>query len=696
MGAFDWLDGETKIAVGTSITPLYPSVGPTPFERALTRSVFEGADLQTTYNELLVHGIANKVSRYRKYAEEKYYRGLPDVVLNQVSDIGFSVKPFIELDTGLEVTVESAQTGHWNPRFYVQQYAYETLGLDDATGTLSTLSNNMGTTVYVGTLDVVVPDTYDISKYDWKGDISRPTSPFYVPTYPEGRIVYIYYDAEGTRKTDMIRLDLRPFLSTQRHYMASYTYEDNGTQRGFWTYTKGQTPSHDKLNAFIGLDNRHLNPGEYYPTVLFRSQNQDLTDPSHPAYESSVGLCKKLGVDYAYLAAEINKNPDINKVHQAALQMGVPINTEEEAGMAFLYEYFDALIDRFPKAGGPTTLIEDTQLRFKEGADYEYVLLIGSMQQSIEAKVLPGNSKYLAETSANGALKFLYKQVSDTLCRKITISNIRSGFRIYDGKSSWTDLSGDTLLIPLEQGAVERVPPQHKERLLQLSFHLVFNAVEKTQLDWYETEEFAFIMVVVAVVVTIYTLGATIDKLAVAWAAGATAFALAVIEIIVFAIVINAAVGVVSRHVSAELALALAIIAIAWGVAGGTEGLISAERLMMMGTNLTKASAMTSAEAMKQAQRDMNELQYLQEERQEELEAINERLDMYMDLDPMQFVGLQPLIVINETPNSFYNRTIHTGNIGTLCFDAVHHHVDQSLKLPGISDPIGLDIDFTS
>jgi hypothetical protein len=41
--------------------------------------------------------------------------------------------------------------------------------------------------------------------------------------------------------------------------------------------------------------------------------------------------------------------------------------------------------------------------------------------------------------------------------------------------------------------------------------------------------------------------------------------------------------------------------------------------------------------------------------------------------------------VFGETPDEFYNRTIHAGNIGILSVDAVSNYVEMQLRLPDIS-----------
>lgn len=51
--------------------------------------------------------------------------------------------------------------------------------------------------------------------------------------------------------------------------------------------------------------------------------------------------------------------------------------------------------------------------------------------------------------------------------------------------------------------------------------------------------------------------------------------------------------------------------------------------------------------------------------------------------------NLSPLIVFGETPDEFFNRTVHSGNIGVLGLDAISNYVDTALTLPKLSESIG-------
>ena len=49
---------------------------------------------------------------------------------------------------------------------------------------------------------------------------------------------------------------------------------------------------------------------------------------------------------------------------------------------------------------------------------------------------------------------------------------------------------------------------------------------------------------------------------------------------------------------------------------------------------------------------------------------------------------LSPFVIFGEKPDDFYNRTVHSGNIGVVGVDIIHSFVDMSLALPKLHDSI--------
>ena len=50
---------------------------------------------------------------------------------------------------------------------------------------------------------------------------------------------------------------------------------------------------------------------------------------------------------------------------------------------------------------------------------------------------------------------------------------------------------------------------------------------------------------------------------------------------------------------------------------------------------------------------------------------------------------LSPFVVFGESPTDYYERTVHSGNIGVLGLDAVTNYCDIALTLPKLSQTVG-------
>ena len=55
-----------------------------------------------------------------------------------------------------------------------------------------------------------------------------------------------------------------------------------------------------------------------------------------------------------------------------------------------------------------------------------------------------------------------------------------------------------------------------------------------------------------------------------------------------------------------------------------------------------------------------------------------EKLSKEMQQSPV----LNPMILLGETPDEYYNRTVHSGNIGVRVYETVSKYVKTMLTLP--------------
>ena len=50
---------------------------------------------------------------------------------------------------------------------------------------------------------------------------------------------------------------------------------------------------------------------------------------------------------------------------------------------------------------------------------------------------------------------------------------------------------------------------------------------------------------------------------------------------------------------------------------------------------------------------------------------------------------ITPLTIFGESPGDFYNRTVHSGNVGVIGLGAISSYVDNALTLPKLNDTLG-------
>ena len=198
----------------------------------------------------------------------------------------------------------------------------------------------------------------------------------------------------------------------------------------------------------------------------------------------------------------------------------------------------------------------------------------------------------------------------------------------------------------------------------------------------------------VALVISIYTGGAG------AWLAGLAAAAdigiIAVISYVLPAILIGVAVNYgmkfVAKAVGAEFAMILgAVVAVAALTAGSGSSfnllgssIPSASTLLQCSSALMNASNEIIYEEIMDVMQEIEQFQAGAEKKMSVLDDARKLLQTNEDIDPLQMIVFTPpyLAVPSESPDAFYNRTIHNTNIGVLCLDAIENYADIMLKLP--------------
>lgn len=547
------------------------------------------------------------------------------------------------------------------------------------------------------------------------------------------RIYTISRNSDGDIERDSIYISLADYSDEFEYHQAKYSYSMDGeTHHGYFTYKENE-------GTYPSIDNVFNKPvdgtGTYFPIAFFRNYRQNRTDSSRhdtEQYKTTEKLLSYLYMDYQDISDSIHENPDISDVEQAALMFAVPANAESQHELRYLFDYFKSLGNLTPDprvtSAGTNMLgsIKNHNAVVIKDLDFNATLSYGAITRKlrggsvgdvgeynstltsfkhIEVVDRPdpstGNQQDMPVRVEVTVPQWVYrKQVTKSMYEEIRVNNPTMRYAIWRGRSFIGGPDSDQLLIPLDKRITDGLSLLQKEELYFRALHFVFNSRVTERVSWYQTGAFKALITVAAVVLTVYTAGAAYGALAAA-AAGATgvvavavAITWALIKMVVMSLAIDYSFRIVIREIGIEAAF---IIAIAAAVASGGMALTDTDMVMKMtAENLLFASTGFSAGIETESQRlvddyqsEAQEFNLMAEEKWEELEEVNNLLDSDSLLDPFTLINRDPDIYFGENPDDFYNRTVHSGNIGTLGIESVESYVDISLTLPKIESSLG-------
>lgn len=551
-------------------------------------------------------------------------------------------------------------------------------------------------------------------------------------TQEEVEVVYCWMEG-NTYKEDRIRIPINIPQEQQNksYFQVKYSYPEplplelqnpiyGITTRPVYKYFTYQ----ENLGIHPELDNLYSPDypgfGSFFPFIYFRfdKKNQaDLKDTE--AYKDSKKLCGFLNMNFDDVAAAINSNPGIGDVTQALFYMGVPGKTQNQAELRYLFDFFYRAYLNTGGVGQPIGVLDLINKPFRNLTnkkdkiailfqDKKFKMSLGftgirtkyskeklgrigdcfsetgveTIKEIMGFHDLMGNQK---ETVVPLNLPYIWykKQVSEDLCLKVKVYDPTS--RYYLGGSHVTvgKLNDSTFLVPIDRSITKDYSLPLREELYARSMHFVFNARKEQEVKWYQQEWFGMVLIVIAVAWTAFSLGSDNGAAIAAATATAGAFALFILKAILISIALKFTVKMVVKLLGAEFAMMLGIVLMAvaayYGVTQGVKGAPWANQLLTASNGLVQ-------EGMK------TKMQGLQEEYSNFLADAEDKMDVLKEKQSLLETNsiLSPMLVWGETPSNFFNRTVHSGNIGTLGYDAITHYVDISLALPKLSQTLPL------
>lgn len=536
-------------------------------------------------------------------------------------------------------------------------------------------------------------------------------------------ITYEFKDAAGVIQTrgrtfSMAAIDLSVDYHQCRFKKA------NGVI-SFFTY-KEKTGTYPEIDT--AFDTSYSDFGTFYPWSYLRYDNRNIGADSHSAskqFVDSKRWLKYMGVDYMTLSDGVNADPDVDDVAQSILLFGVNPAAQHQEEIEYLFKYFSLLHENAIAHSQQTqTLLEEfdsyTASPSQVMSIQDRYFKMNLVFSGIEKRNIPGSIGVIGTyTNTNGAVPistnlstitatgvtavqavagsqpyYTYrKQVSDNEYEEVRVYNPSLHYAITYKKGFSAGPGAAELLIPVDRAIVRTMSVRKKEKLLTRSLYMVVNTVIKVKTPWYASTIFKWVMVIIAIVITVLSAGTAAASLAAAFALGATALVIAIVQMIVVSLAIKYAVKLFVKKFGPKVGIIAAVAAMVVGgymsntgtVGSGTE--YWGENLIMVSSNIAKEASTEFAVMTKDVITELTDFNDWAKGQWSNLQEQREELGLEQraaGLDGLVFVNSHPLVVIGESPSAFYDRTIHSGNIGAMSFDVASGYVDASLTLPTI------------
>ena len=677
--------------------------------------------------------------KYYTYARDEYYLGLPEGQVGELSAINIDeLKAAILRDTGDVVTTfEVATMMPLNPAVAMFPYLAEVRGAD-VFGTmkcsnpppifdLNVIDQTEGIFVY----DIWLNPDGISCKIGYFGII--PTTDIMVR--PD-EIVYAYEDV--ALPADIVIGDMYAigvyYTAASPTIVSWWFYNIDSNEFPELNVTYDTISGSDTFMPVIPLryDNEDLtNPNS--PRFV------------QAQYDSSKKLLDLTGLSIDDMATEINENRDIDEVDHAYVTHCIDLNNTTDVGYLYIaiflqmlegaahFDKADYLLSR-EKKGLPKLNAYNYQAADEFDSDDgsfaldEYGLHLSLKYHYISSRERRGNMGDIGKVSIatrkvevpfdflNGDAALYYMgpeydffveftyQKTKTIQVVVEACNLTFSNRIYrhwavhvsafDSFTSADAAEKHNFLFPIHYGLLQSslFTNFQKVDLYERSLLLVVNSIVITRTPWYGQVWFAVVRIIISVIIIVYTWGGGTPLVL---AANATLnVVLNVLLQIVIGLAVKMALQYLAKALGPEYAALLAIVAIVVSVAisisgGGLDAsvggssFITAGMLLQTSIAFLDASGFESNRLSGKIAEESKEFAETSEKEMEELNAKVEALSFGPAFDVTRLLEEANLLKLSwESPEYYYNRTIHTGNIGVLVKDIPNMFYQLAYELP--------------
>ena len=741
-----WFSSKKKTYVATQINRMVDDQEvPDLRQKSLVDVLFDDKRLTTAMINNALQSKTTKFERaYRSAARGDYHYGTPNHNITYAAKGQDVAKDIIELNVGADIMIDYFQFMPLNNLHFGWQKLTEDYGYDELRNQI-TPQNGKRTWVvnmlaHVDTSGMVpdgsavdgeeerLPDMEALANWErhpqdrytpFRTDAQK-TPLWYLAEGIEDGVEVFLVNEDGLESTLFFPLDTFGIEDTD-HFHVKYRYGPTSDRKiGYFTYEYGE-------GTYPGLDSVHddqaVGRGSFFPIVFFRHDGVNRTASQYhdtDAYKSSVKLMKSMGMNYQSLGDSVNESPDADKLEQAVMMFAVPASSTDSVEIEYTFKFFDWLQKQSGSVGHTNELDGYTQVSSGKAitikdADFRCTLSYSKLVKRRLRGDLTTDEGYEHETEKVIEYKnisffgsdilfpfeseqLIYrKQIRPGIYEEIRVSSLSLRYHIYGDKGVTANVGSNKLLIPLDYNICRSIGLIRKERLYIRSLHMVFNSKVTKTVKWYQRGAFKILLIVIIIIITVVIIIAsagTDTPIALAWADAAYgALTLLILESLAINFVVSFAIqkglefALTELGVdSAAIAAVVAFVAAAYGVYVGADW---AKYAMMASNGLTAANQTLTQDKLGEYKAESQEFELIAETKYKELEELNNLLNHYDLLDPRSFIGLEPSTTMGETPTALYDRSVHTGNPGTLIYDYIESYAVINTQLPTFDELVG-------
>lgn len=486
------------------------------------------------------------------------------------------------------------------------------------------------------------------------------------------------------------------------------------------------------LGTYPTLDNYHNIPqqkGEFFPRIYFRFMKKSMEEVKDtPHYKTSKKMLKMLNMNYADLIDEIHGNPDIKDIETAFLEVAVPSVSKSNIVNRYLFDFFD---DMYYRQDYQTNDTRNIFQRFADdpndwSANNDIGMMDAWMRTGIQhmgitkrrkvGKVCPVG-KYTSEEGFEIRSIISQREDSNTggMVEHITNKRYKTNlYRYQNSSNSYIELTVVGLVmtywvqnlpawameeddfgrkkfnvtVPVDREICKDYSAQDKEELYSTGLSFVFNSLIIQKVKWYQGEWFQAIMNGVGLILTFASFGASTGFMAglnAALAAGTAATINFLFNMLLKQLIYRLVSQALVKLLGPEFGALLGTVLSAISAIGGQFGIKipMASELIAVGNSLVSVADESIKDMFRSLKAEADEFGLIASIQSDALEQINK------EIEANKTSVLNPFVIFGESPEQFFNRTVHSGNIGALGFDAIHNYVDQALTLPKLHQTLG-------